>query len=604
MPGPPVFRGAQALRSVHSGKLYEFEIDERVRAVLRVVKDAIDSGIPFNATEQGDESNEVKALLRKAASDSIVLLKNEKGILPITQAKKIAVIGSNARTAVTSGGGSASMLESFTVSPLEGITEAAKAIGAEVEYSIGSASYHYLPSITNLCEHPDGKKDKVVAKLEFWLEHPGSGFDTEQGSIQLSTPHFTVDTNTNNAFMMDGVPQDVAHSSPYIQYSTFFVPDTAGDWEFALGSSLSANFFLDGKMIINNSDNWAPGEMWFNTGSEERRGVVKDLEKGKKYKIEVRAWPRVELRGSPFKSAGAIRVGALPSFKAEDGIADAIKVAQSADLAIVVVGLNEDYESEGFDRKHMDLPGAANDLVAAIIRANPKTIVVNQTGTPVAMPWVDQASTLVQSFYGGNAVGSGLADVLFGKVNPSGKLSLTFPKRLADFPSDIGFGITSENFGKTLYSESIYVGYRYFEKSNTKPLFAFGHGKSYTTFAYSDLSVSKISTDGTFEVSFKVENTGNVAGREVAQVYIKDKESRLARPPKELKGFKKISLRPGQKEVVTVSLDRDALKYWDDQRNWWVAEAGEFEVLVGTASDDTELKGSTKLDKTITWLGL
>lgn len=604
MPGPPVYRGAQALRSIHAGKLHEFEIDDRVRKVLALVKRAIDSGIAFNAKEDADNSSEVRALLRKAAADSIVLLKNEKQVLPITDnTKKIAVIGSNARTAVISGGGSAAMLPSYAISPLEGIKEAAKEIGAEVEYSIGAAEYNNLPPVHPLCTHPDGAKEGAIAKIEFWLENPGSGFETES-SFKPPKPHHTINTQTANCLMVDGIPEDVSTGNPFIRYTTTFTPDTDGPWQFALASAGASNLFFDGKLIIDNSSDWQPGEIWFGMGSTERRQVVPSLQKGKQYKLEVRSWHREDLRGSPFKVAGAIRVGALPSFTPEQGIADAVKVAAEADTAIVVVGLNEDFESEGFDRKHMDLPGAADKLVAAVLAVNPNTIVVNQTGTPVAMPWADQASTVVQAFYGGNAVGYGLADVLFGKVNPSGKLSLTFPKRLADSPSDIGFGITSENTGKTIYTESIYVGYRYFEKAQLAPLFAFGHGKSYTTFAYSNLSVSSISDEAAFEVKFDVENTGKVAGREVAQVYIKDKESKLARAPKELKGFRKINLKPGQKETVTIKLDRDALKYWDDLHNRWTAEAGEFEVMVGGASDDTPLSASTKLEKTLTWTGL
>lgn len=158
----------------------------------------------------------------------------------------------------------------------------------------------------------------------------------------------------------------------------------------------SANLFVDSQLVVNNSSNWTAGQLWFNMGSTERRGVLKGLKKGHQYPLEVRCSQRVNLRGSPFKSAGAIRVGALPLIDADKAIADAAEVAKASDVAVVVVGLNEDFESEGYDRKHMDLPGTSNKLVSAILEANPKTIIVNQTGTPVAMPWVDEAQTLVQ----------------------------------------------------------------------------------------------------------------------------------------------------------------------------------------------------------------
>ncbi|KAJ9113731.1 hypothetical protein QFC20_001756 [Naganishia adeliensis] len=587
MPGPPVFRGAQVLRQLQAGKLFMWEIDERVRKVLEIVKYAKQSGIPFGIEEKMIDTDETRALLRKAAANAIVLLKNEKNILPIKEAKKIAVIGSNARVAVPSGGGSASMLTAYTVTPLEGITAAAKEIGAEVEYSTGSASYLYMPSIAKMLSHPSGKSDTGIAQVDFWKSEPAKDFTRKDAGVKISQKADYSST-----------------SKPYVRYISTFTPDTSGTWKFGLGSIGAADLYVAGRLAVNNSTNWVAGELYFNSGSVEQTGTVDNLEAGKAYDIEVRSWYQEDVRGSPFQTAGAFRFGAMPVIEDERAIADAVVVAKNADLAIVVVGLNEDFESEGYDRKHMELPGTTNKLVRAILEANPKTVIVNQTGTPVTMPWVDQAHSLVQAFYGGNSLGDGLADVLFGKVNPSSKLSLTFPKRLADSPSDIGFGITSATPGKTFYTESIYVGYRHFDKSETSVLFPFGYGLSYTTFAYSNLTVSAISVEGEFEVSFAIKNTGDVAGKEAGQVYIRDPQSSLPRSVKELKGFVKVELRPGQQETMSVKLDRNALKYWDERRNWWIAEAGEFEVLVGPSSVDLPLCQKVKLEKSLTWLGL
>jgi beta-glucosidase len=198
----------------------------------------------------------------------------------------------------------------------------------------------------------------------------------------------------------EGFPRSVTtltkSERPTLQLTSTFTPDTDGDWEFALGSMGSANLFIDGQLVVNNSSNWTAGELWFNMGSTERRGVLRGLKKDKQYPLEVRCSQRVDLRGSPFKSAGAIRVGALPLIDADKAIAEAVEVAKASDVAVVVVGLNGDFESEGYDRKHMDLPGTSNKLVSEIIKANPKTIIVNQTGTPVSMPWINEAQTLVQ----------------------------------------------------------------------------------------------------------------------------------------------------------------------------------------------------------------
>lgn len=220
------------------------------------------------------------------------------------------------------------------------------------------------------------------------------------------------------------------------------------------------------------------------------------------------------------------------------------------------------------------------------------------------MPWINETTTLVQAFYGGNDVGNGLADVLFGKLNPSSKLPLTFPKRLADSPSNIGFGITTPSYNKTYYQENIFVGYRHFEKSHIGTLYPFGFGLSYTTFALSDLLVSSVSSEGDFEVSCKVKNTGGIAGKEVVQVYIHDVESSLSRPVKELKAFHKVALDVGEEQTVTLKMDKHALRFWDDNMNYWKAEAGDFEILVGNSSINVPLKANVKLEKTLTWLSL
>jgi beta-glucosidase len=220
MPGPPVFRGAQVLRQLQAGKLFMWEIDERVRKVLGIVKYAKQSGIPFGVEESKVDNAETRALLRKAAAAAVVLLKNDKQILPIKEAKKIAVIGSNARVAVPSGGGSASMLTAYTVTPLEGITSAAKDIGAEVEYSIGSASYLYMPSISKMLSHPSGKSEAGFAQVDFWKSEPAKDFKSKTPGVKVSSkPDHSVPTGSCNCFMMDGVPNDIAVSQPYVRVS-------------------------------------------------------------------------------------------------------------------------------------------------------------------------------------------------------------------------------------------------------------------------------------------------------------------------------------------------------------------------------------------------
>jgi len=283
---------------------------------------------------------------------------------------------------------------------------------------------------------------------------------------------------------------------------------------------------------------------------------------------------------------------------------DAVRAAKESDVAILIIGLNKDWESEGFDRADMKLPGLTNRLVSEVLAANPNTIVVNQSGTPVEMPWVEEAHTLLQAFYGGNEVGHGISDVIFGKVNPSGKLALTFPKRLEDTPSYPSFGDKGEEYGKVLYNEGIYVGYRSFEKRALEPLFPFGHGITYTTFSYSDLSLSPVSSTGELSVSFKVSNTGSVDGREVAQIYIIDNESTLPRPLKELKGFTKVSVKKGESVDVKIELDRDAFAFYDQGKKSWVVEKGTFDVVVGSSSAVEELRGQVEVKQGFEFVGL
>ena len=296
---------------------------------------------------------------------------------------------------------------------------------------------------------------------------------------------------------------------------------------------------------------------------------------------------------------GAVHLGCLPPVPA-DAIERAVALAASTDVAIVCVGFGSEWQSEGFDRPNMDLPGKQDALVEQVAAANPRTIVVLNTGSPISMPWLDKVAAVVQAWYPGQECGNAIADVLFGDTNPSGKLPQTFPARLEDNPAYLNF--PGEN-GKVYYGEGLFVGYRYYEKKKIAPLFPFGFGLSYTTFSYSSLSLSAqtIGPDETLQASIDITNTGQRAGKEIIQVYIRDKQASLGRPEKELKAFAKVQLEPGERKTVTLSLARDALAYYDDLAHEWVAEAGEFEVLVGASSQDIRATATFTLTATTGW---
>jgi beta-glucosidase len=277
--------------------------------------------------------------------------------------------------------------------------------------------------------------------------------------------------------------------------------------------------------------------------------------------------------------------------KAEETlIARAVEAAKNADVAIVIGGLNHNrlLDDEGSDRADMKMPYGQDELIRAVSAVNPKTIVVLVSGGAVEMPWIEQIPGIMQAWYGGMEAGNAIAGVLFGDVNPSGKLPCTFPKKLDDSPAHALHAYPGENHAVE-YKEGLLVGYRWFDTKQIEPLFPFGHGLSYTHFEYSNLTVKPASQDTAGAVAIvelDLANTGERAGGEVVQVYVHDVESSLPRPDKELKAFTKVALGPGEKQHVTISLPRRAFAFYDPAKSAWVAEAGDFDLLVGSSSRD------------------
>lgn len=292
--------------------------------------------------------------------------------------------------------------------------------------------------------------------------------------------------------------------------------------------------------------------------------------------------------------------------------------ARRADTVICVVGLTADWEGEGFDRATMDLPAHVDDLVSSVLAANPRTVVVVQSGTPVALPWVEQAATVLQAWYGGGELGHGLADVLFGDVTPAARLSLSWPLHLNDTPTaQYGARAFPGVDGKAHYDERLSVGYRWYDlPSAPDPLFAFGHGLSYTSFSARTVGMlpKLIDADGSLSFSLEIRNTGSRPGRHVVQVrrqacvwplmprvFVQDRQASVDRPPRELKYFVKTAeLAAGQAETLVVSLTRDAWAFWHPQRKRWLAESGKFDLSLGPSSALIPL-GTVTLAREISW---
>ncbi|SCA99994.1 Beta-glucosidase [Bacillus mycoides] len=283
----------------------------------------------------------------------------------------------------------------------------------------------------------------------------------------------------------------------------------------------------------------------------------------------------------------------------ESMVNEAKKIAERADTAVLFVGLPDRYESEGFDRKHLQMPENHVQLIEAIAEVQSNIVVVLSNGAPIEMPWIGKVKGILEGYLGGQALGGAIADILFGDANPSGKLAETFPKVLSDNPSYLNFPGEGD---KVEYKEGVFVGYRYYDAKNIEPLFPFGFGLSYTNFEYSNLSINKkeiTDTDtDTVSISVNVKNTGSRAGKEIVQLYIKDVESTMIRPEKELKGFEKVELQPGEEKTVNFTLNKRSFAYYNVELKDWHVETGEFEILVGKSSREIVLHDSMYVQST------
>jgi beta-glucosidase len=581
MPGPR-WRGEQLLAAVERDEVAEATIDTSVRRLLLLLDKAGLFEHPQAVAEQAIDRPERRALVREAAAEGIVLLKNEQQALPLEpkQLKSIAVIGPNAKVALTTGGGSAQVNAHYAVTPFEGIV--AK-VGDQVRvgYEQGCTNYRLLPLLdTNLVLAGTQGSQRGLA-VEYFNNGDLSGAPVNQ------------ETQTTADIMWFSLPQGVDPQRFSARMSGRFTPQETGPYTFSLVSAGRSRLFIDGREIIDNWTQQTLGVEYFGFGSTEVKAVV-PLEAGHEHLL------MIEYASPEAVPLSAVRLGVLPPVPA-DAIERATRLAAASDVAIVYVGFGGEWQSEGFDRPDMELPGQQNALVEQVAAANPRTIVVLNTGSPITMPWLDKVAAVVQAWYPGQECGNAIADVLFGDVTPSGKLPQTFPVRVEDNPAYLNF--PGEN-GKVYYGEGLFVGYRYYDKKKIAPLFPFGFGLSYTTFSYSPLRLSaqKIGTDGTLQVSLDVTNTGQRAGQEVVQLYVRDKQARLQRPEKELKAFAKVHLEPGESKTVTLSIGRDALAYYDDSTHKWVAEAGEFDVLVGASSQDIRGTATFVLTDSSSWL--
>lgn len=570
MPGPAKWMGDKLLKAVQDGKVPESVIDDKVRRLLRTIIIAGVMDNPGLQPETTADSPEQRALIREAGGEALVLLKNENDVLPLTphRVKKLAVIGPNAKVAQVMGGGSSRVTPYYTVTPYDGVTARA-GDSMQVEYAIGCTNHKELPLVNpNHLVAGNGEQGLTV---EYFT------------NLEVSGDPAATETHPRSHIMwVMNPPEGVDPERFSVKLTGTFTPDVTGAHTFSLSSNGLNRLFIDGKKVI---DNWqsVDDDDPYNEAQKPKAEVMVEMTAGQDYAL------RVDYAKHQSMTWTGVRLGCLPPVS-EDAIEQAAKLAAECDTAVIFAGLSNEWDSEGFDRPDMELVGRQVELIEAVAEANPNTVVVLNIGAPITMPWLDKVAGVLVAWYPGQEAGNAIADVLFGDVNPSGKLPTTFPKRLQDNPAYINY--PGEN-GQVFYGEGIFVGYRYYEKKQIETLFPFGYGLSYTTFAYSNLKLdaAEYGPVDQIKMTVDVKNTGSRAGKEIVQLYVRDVESKVARPDKELKGYQKVLIEPGTTRTVEFVLGQDALAYYDVRRKGWAVDAGEFEVLVGSSSQAIHCTG-------------
>jgi beta-glucosidase len=570
MPSGAFMNRKTLLPAIEQGKVSAATIDEKVRRILRTAarfgwldRDQTDLSVPrFN--QQG------RRVALEAAREALVLLKNEGGLLPLnrSRSKSVLIIGPDAYPAVPVGGGSARVEPFASVSFMEGLSNALGA-SANVYYQRGIPSLSEMAQATDFATAANGEQRGLSAE---YFDNP-----------DLKGPPVLTRTEQHVNFGQSsrtGFPEKTLSD----RWTGFYVPQSPGEHDIFVESTGedggAYRLYVDDKLLL---DNW--------TTSGALTGSATLSLDARPHKVVLEQRGRSGWLGARL-ALGVVRRGSVvaPEVKA---------LAAKADVVVVAAGFDPDTESEGADRTFR-LPPGQDDLIRELAAANKNTVVVLTSGGGVDMSaWLERVPVLIEAWYPGQEGGTALAEILLGDASPSGRLPVTFERRWEDNPAHDSY-YPPAGTNRVVYKEGVFVGYRGYEHNGTKPLFPFGYGLSYSTFRYDNLSIKPAAADGVsagprYEVSFDVKNTGSREAADVAQVYVGDTHAKVARPSKELKGFAKVNLRPGEMKRVTVTLDGRSLAFYDADAKRWRAEPGEFDVLVGRSSEQIELRGKLTL---------
>ena len=560
MPGGDFLTKEKLLPLINEGKVKESTIDDKIKRMLRVMfrmgyfDKTLDTPMT-NASEQ-------RTVALDVARAGIVLLKNEKNILPLnpTAVKSIAVIGPNAEMLRCGGGGSSMVFPASVESPLDGMKRTFP--GATISFAVGARLTGDVPSIEPQFFFLPNDTTGANGLLGEYFDNK-----TLSGEPKLRR----IDKNINFKWGGDRPAEGFGVDNFSVRWTGRLKPLLSGTYEITIASDDGMRLFIDGKPVV---DHWSDHAV-------EARMAKIDLQAGKFYDVRVEFY---ENGGDAVALMGWTKPNA-------DEFNAAVEIAKKSEIAVIFAGNSHYQESEGFDRTSIDLPENQIRLIREVARVNPKTVVVMNAGAEVnLLPWINDIGALVWAFFPGQEGTQAMMEVLTGIQNPSGKLPFTIAKQWEDYPA-------SQNFpganGVVEYKEGIMVGYRYFDTKKIEPLFPFGFGMSYTTFALSNIKIRSGKNDDV-EVSIDVKNTGSVSGSEIVQLYVKDLHPVMIRPEKELKAFARVSLNPGEQKKVVLKLNASSFRYYDDVRNDWVRSKGGYEILAGTSSGAAAVAGVVK----------
>lgn len=560
MPGTTRERGQKLVDAVNAGRLPAQAVRDCARRVLLLMQRVGSFADPVIPEERADDLHTHRQLIRTLGSEGAVLLKNDKNALPLVAdtASRVAVIGLPAVVPQIMGGGSATVNAHYRVAPLDALR--AQWPNANFTYHAGADIHRWVPVL------------RTPMQLEFF------------NSADLSGPVVCSQTVENTEQIWAGnVPDGVQLGKFSARATLRFVAAAAGEHQFSLISAGLSRATINGTPVIDAWNTWSRGEPYFTFGCEEVR-YTRHLQAGEVCDIIVEyssaAYEEVTFR--------ALRFGAARVLDACD-IAAAVEAARTADVAVVFAGLNAEWDNEGLDRTSMTLPHHQNTLIAQVAAANPRTVVVLQTGSPVTTPWLDSVPAVLQAWYPGQECGNAIADVLLGAAEPGGRLPQTWPLRLED---TVAFGDPAQYpgvDGHVRYGEDVFIGYRHYQAKALAVQFPFGHGLSYTTFDYGPVRGVPVTfgPGDSMTLEVDVRNTGNRAGQAVVQLYVSDAQASVARPGRELKAFAKLHLAAGASGTAKLTLTMRAFAFYDVAHKRWTAEAGSFGLHFGTTADST-----------------